>query len=189
MNPFFNKGTWGGPRDGHSFCARCAHCASWCSPRLRRGVGDAASPLASQRPTKTFFSLIRSYSAVAVESRKVKKNKSRNSHKYGAVDTFPHIRTHLWHRTNKLALTSWARGAVLKDIPQNQRVSCCRSLKSTPRPSLQRLQAAGLGSQARARARASRVRPRCRGRRTFAPAARWLARRARTGRQGAQVHK
>ena len=93
------------------------------------------------------------------------------------------------HRTTTLALASWARGAVPEDIPKNQRVSCCRSLKPTPPPSLQRLQAVGLGSQARARARASRVRPRCRVRRPCAPAARWLARRARTGRQGAQVHQ
>ena len=48
-----NKGARGGPRAGHSSCARCArcaHCASWCFARPRRGVGDAASPLTSQGP-------------------------------------------------------------------------------------------------------------------------------------------
>ena len=96
-----NKGARGGPRAGHSCCARCArcarcaHCASWCFARLRRGVGDAASPLTSEK--KSFFSQIRSHSAVAVESRKVCQNKSL---KWGAVDTLPHIRTHFGHRCN-----------------------------------------------------------------------------------------
>ena len=76
----------------------------------------------------------------------------------------PKVPASFGHRTTTLALASWARGAVPEDIPQNQRVSWCRSLKPTPPPSLQRLQAVGLGSQARARARASRVRPWCRGR-------------------------
>mgnify|MGYP007086432032 CR=1 FL=1 len=120
--------------------------------------------------------------------------KSRKSRKVGPLlwhvpRERPKVPASFGHRTTTLALASWARGAVPEDIPQNQRVSCCRSLKPTPPPSLQRLQAVGLGSQARARARASRVRPWCRGRRPCAPAARWLARRARTGRQGAQVHQ
>ena len=87
-----NKGARGGPRAGHSCCARCArcaHCASWCFARLRRGVGDAASPLTSEK--KKHFFLIRSQRAVAVGSRKVCQNKSE---KWGAVDTVPHIRTH-----------------------------------------------------------------------------------------------
>jgi len=113
--------------------------------------------------------------------------KSRKSRKVGPLlwhvpRERPKVPASFGHRTTTLALASWARGAVPEDIPQNQRVSCCRSLKPTPPPSLQRLQAVGLGSQARARARASRVRPWCRGRRPCAPAARWLARRAHAGR-------
>ena len=62
----------------------------------------------------------------------------------------PKVPASFGHRTTMLALASWARGAVPEDIPKNQRVSCCRSLKPTPPPSLQRMQAVGLGSQARA---------------------------------------
>ena len=55
----------------------------------------------------------------------------------------PHILTHFRHRNSMLALASWARGAAPEDIPQNQRFCSSSSLKPTPPPSFQRLEAVG----------------------------------------------